>query len=411
MPRDPFETRPDDAEKIDVDAVPLLPPGEDEDHEHDRAANLGYNVFGSEYLDRPDPPADILGGSSAGATTRSDAVGPAGETVIGGGGGDFGEYDVAPSTEPENQPLIRKHTKERPKVVGDDRVCRKCGYALLGLPFDGRCPECGTPVAASRDSDLLRYASREWLDKLVIGCRMIWIGMLGLPVAVLLAFGTDNSTLIGAVLFAGNAAIFGGACLLTMRDPSGRGDATSGRLRIAVRVLVAIGFASAVLEFASGLPGMSLRTATWLGGAALVLAIPTLVGYATIAAYVGRIGERVPDPFLVDRAGFVTWSFIAVLASAVFMFVGGVIIALVDRAGNGPGGGSMGLVAGGVFGCCFGVLLILFLIAIVIVYMRLLEHAAQAIAGQRVAGDLLIENPDAFKREGRLKTVRGVIVK
>lgn len=30
-----------------------------------------------------------------------------------------------------------------------DLLCEKCGYLLNGLPDDGVCPECGTPVAAS----------------------------------------------------------------------------------------------------------------------------------------------------------------------------------------------------------------------------------------------------------------------
>ena len=30
-----------------------------------------------------------------------------------------------------------------------DVLCERCGYVLNGLPADGRCPECGTPVAES----------------------------------------------------------------------------------------------------------------------------------------------------------------------------------------------------------------------------------------------------------------------
>ena len=34
-------------------------------------------------------------------------------------------------------------------TVTGDVVCESCGYRLTGLPIDGRCPECGTPVAES----------------------------------------------------------------------------------------------------------------------------------------------------------------------------------------------------------------------------------------------------------------------
>jgi hypothetical protein len=33
-----------------------------------------------------------------------------------------------------------------------DILCEGCGYTLNGLPEDGRCPECGKPVAESRDA-------------------------------------------------------------------------------------------------------------------------------------------------------------------------------------------------------------------------------------------------------------------
>jgi hypothetical protein len=36
-----------------------------------------------------------------------------------------------------------------------DVLCERCGYVLNGLPTDGRCPECGKPIAESVGTDRL----------------------------------------------------------------------------------------------------------------------------------------------------------------------------------------------------------------------------------------------------------------
>ena len=40
-------------------------------------------------------------------------------------------------------------------ALASDLACRKCGYHLRGLPTNGMCPECGTPVAISLRGPLL----------------------------------------------------------------------------------------------------------------------------------------------------------------------------------------------------------------------------------------------------------------
>jgi len=49
---------------------------------------------------------------------------------------------------PTSTPLTR--SPPAPADILVDLRCVGCGYNLRGLPVDGRCPECGTPVAASR---------------------------------------------------------------------------------------------------------------------------------------------------------------------------------------------------------------------------------------------------------------------
>ena len=50
--------------------------------------------------------------------------------------------------------------------VEGDIPCRKCSYNLRGLPLDGRCPECGTPVGVSVNGELLRYSDPEFIQTL-----------------------------------------------------------------------------------------------------------------------------------------------------------------------------------------------------------------------------------------------------
>lgn len=41
-------------------------------------------------------------------------------------------------------------------------VCGQCGYSLLGLPEQGKCPECGTKYDSRTQSELLRFERMLW---------------------------------------------------------------------------------------------------------------------------------------------------------------------------------------------------------------------------------------------------------
>ncbi|MBL1218546.1 MAG: hypothetical protein D8M59_13770 [Planctomycetes bacterium] len=56
--------------------------------------------------------------------------------------------------------------------MSDDRLqrelpCVNCAYDLRGLATDGPCPECGKPIAATWNRDLLRFADIAQLRRLV----------------------------------------------------------------------------------------------------------------------------------------------------------------------------------------------------------------------------------------------------
>jgi hypothetical protein len=52
----------------------------------------------------------------------------------------------------------------------DARRCIRCDYLLIGLPADGACPECGTPVVQSlAPVNLLRDQDPAWLGRVAEG--------------------------------------------------------------------------------------------------------------------------------------------------------------------------------------------------------------------------------------------------
>src|SRR5205809_526522 len=63
-------------------------------------------------------------------------------------------------------------------VVSHDLPCRKCAYNLRGLQFAGQCPECGTPVVLSAQSDMLRSSDPRWVSQLAWGATLLFIATL-----------------------------------------------------------------------------------------------------------------------------------------------------------------------------------------------------------------------------------------
>jgi len=56
--------------------------------------------------------------------------------------------------------------------------CVACGYDLAGLPTEGRCPECATPIERTRPTNGLANAPTAYLRTLVLGLRLVLAGTL-----------------------------------------------------------------------------------------------------------------------------------------------------------------------------------------------------------------------------------------
>lgn len=55
-----------------------------------------------------------------------------------------------------------------------DMCCVTCAYSLRGLPEDGVCPECRTPIAVSMANEAFWSSDPEWVTRLSRGAALLW---------------------------------------------------------------------------------------------------------------------------------------------------------------------------------------------------------------------------------------------
>jgi hypothetical protein len=77
-----------------------------------------------------------------------------------------------------------EHLLDPQGVVTVSVPCRHCTYDLRGLSFDGKCPECGTPIESSLGPWLIHFAPLDWLIFLVRGALLaaiVCIALIAFP--------------------------------------------------------------------------------------------------------------------------------------------------------------------------------------------------------------------------------------
>ncbi|MBU0617853.1 MAG: hypothetical protein KKI02_09060 [Planctomycetes bacterium] len=288
-----------------------------------------------------------------------------------------------------------------------DTTCRRCGYNLRGLREDGRCPECGTAIGLSTRGDLLRFAEPEWVDKLARGVRYILWGIvlqivIGGLVGCATGFYGQSAAVAGVVaLIAGLLRIYGG-WLLTSPDPSRIGEDR----HITTRKTVRAGLIAGVFGDVTDVAELTLPPVAWLtamfGLASVVLGLVWAVGVFALFAYVAKLSERIPEPKLVSFARFMRWAWaaglgisvvvIALLAlwlfsaggmAAITAAVGGTAPATTTAPASLPASvvattAPPGLARAGpplmVFGCLFGIALVVFAILALVLFIQFGGH-------------------------------------
>ncbi len=229
--------------------------------------------------------------------------------------------------------------------VKKDVPCAGCGYNLRTLAINAQCPECYTSIARSIVGDTLDASDPRWLAKVYRGQSLIWTGMVGLIVLLILSMGLVWMSLISVaviaifgvvipILFvAAWVAIIVGFFNLTASDPRASLNEQPLSLRhslltaaIASGALLCVGifldFPLSVFGTNATVSAVITRVNTYLGGA---LVIWTVVLFCRYQAY---LCKRVPD---VTRANKIRttghrWAISLLIALAAGYFGGPIAI-------------------------------------------------------------------------------------
>ena len=231
-----------------------------------------------------------------------------------------------------------------PLTLDRSQPCVKCAYDLRGLPLDGVCPECGTPVQDSLRGWLLRYASPEYRRKLGLGLSIVLNGILAMVVLTILQMvagfsgwrGGGFDTGMHIVNFGLAIAMIAGYWFMTEPDPGYTGLEKPNSARQVLRTAV---LAQAGLNLLSVVLVLTGAMSTSPTGVTAATAFVLLLGFAGLVAwavqffatmrYMRWLAGRVPDAAMQKRTETYMW-LLPVLSIVGIILVGlGPLIALI----------------------------------------------------------------------------------
>jgi hypothetical protein len=206
---------------------------------------------------------------------------------------------------------LRPNANAPYELITSDRKCGRCGYSLKGLPSNGRCPECGKPIAGSkrghrRFSDNLSDAPLYYLKALAWGTGLLAVSWVGMSVSFNVA--SRWAALPGAVA-AGVFAVawWTGVYIVTARRPFNENTLPdkvleSGWFRVFNRTvnLVWLLAAGALVAFLKH-PAIALLWIAFLGKALGMIAL------APLGVHLSSLAFWASDTSLGERFRVLAW--------------------------------------------------------------------------------------------------------
>jgi hypothetical protein len=228
-----------------------------------------------------------------------------------------------------------------------DVPCRSCGFNLRGLAPDGRCPECGAPVARSIYGDHLVYSDPSYLDGLRLGIVCIIVSAIiqcaliitGIAVGVVIVIGVANDwltlTSTPPWLAVGPDYLMLPIVMLALYgwwrfsepDPTiqsgDRGDLPRRVVRVTTAILVVATFlAVAMKSMAFSNPGIQ----PFADGMEAIHGLTFITQFFASLLYIMWLAPRIPSPAIRKRARMYLWLLpVVFLGGCILLFIGPIV--------------------------------------------------------------------------------------
>ncbi len=220
---------------------------------------------------------------------------------------------------------MRGNANEPTSIVLDRNVaCVRCSYNLRGLPTNGKCPECGEPIANSARGFEPRRFSKEHLASMRFGLTMVLIGVLVhvpfsiAPIVACLERSRylEAVDLLAAIMGLGSSAtLVAGYWCYAVIDADYRERVRALSVR---RVLHIAAVASFVISLIRLIPSLAVLTQSsffpicygflvMFPFGLCICVVVWVFEFVAVMNYTARIGEGVPDYSVVRRARSFRW--------------------------------------------------------------------------------------------------------